>query len=164
MSDSACSMDRWFVTTLNQRSWFECTCTRWNRLTCSVLQCGFWKEMRWKCCGSAWNKQRKAWPRIRYLRRVCVEDSCSECRQFILTEAFGCFNIILVMLLGVAFIWSITELNSRFLSTTPHQWPSSFSPHPSAMLWLWNMLVVVSLQRFRGFQLKIKRVSTRFQP
>ena len=90
--------------------------------------------------------KRKAWPRIRYLQRVCVEDSCSKCHRFILTEAFGCFNVVLVMLLGVAFVWSITELNSRFLSTTPHQWPSSFSPHPSAVLRLRNTLVVVSLQ------------------
>ena len=97
--------------------------------------------------------------RIRCLQRACIEDGCNRCGRFILTEALGCFDIILIMLLGVAFVWPTTELNSRLLSTPPYQWPSSFSLHPSAASRLRNTLVVVSLQRFRGFRPKIKRVS-----
>jgi len=41
---------------------------------------------------------------------VCIEDSCSKCGRFILTEAFGCFDIVSVVLLGVAFVWSTIEL------------------------------------------------------
>ena len=38
--------------------------------------------------------------------------------------------------------------NFHLTSTPPSQWPSSFSLNPRTTMWLWNMLIIVSLQWF----------------
>ena len=69
-------------------------------------------------------------------------------REITVVTAFG---VVLVMLHGVAFVWSTIELIFfRLLSTTLHQWLSSFFLHPSPASRTRNVPIAVSSQRFRG--------------
>ncbi len=69
-------------------------------------------------------------------------------REIAVVTAFG---VVLVVLHGVAFVWSTIELIFfRLLSTTLHQWLSSFFLHPSPASRTRNVPIAVSSQRFRG--------------
>jgi len=69
-------------------------------------------------------------------------------REIAVVTAFG---VVLVVLHGVAFVWSTIELIFfRLLSTTLHQWLSSFFLHPSPASRPRNVPIAVSSQRFRG--------------
>src|SRR6266700_3332473 len=69
-------------------------------------------------------------------------------REIAVVTAFG---VVLVVLHGVAFVWSTIELIFfRLLFTTLHQWLSSFFLHPSPASRPRNVPIAVSSQRFRG--------------